>query len=145
MGIFQKYVKVFNRAPVKLYVTFDGQREPIEPGLGELPDLTIMFAKNQNPIMGTADPNDPSVAGGHFLVVTEQEEGFGVPLTKEEWATHLGKPCRVNEDQAFQERYGNDPKAKMVIHGAKGKPAAKSRYEAGTNPMGNAAFASKDA
>ncbi len=144
MGIFQKFVKVFNVAPVRVYVTFDGQREPIEPGFGELPDITVLFAKNQNPIMGTADPNNPNVSGGQYLVKTEGDPGYGVPLTTEEWATHLGKPCRVDEQQAFQERYGNDPKAKLVTHGAKGKPAAKSRYEAGTNPQGNASFGGRD-
>lgn len=143
MGIFQKYVKVFNRAPIRLYVTFDGQREPLEPGAGELPDKTVIFAKNQNPIMGTADPNDPSVAGGKFLIVEAEDEGFGVPLTKEEWQTHLGKPCRVNEEQAFAEKYANDPKAKQIVHGVKGSATAKSRYEAGTAPMGSAAFSGR--
>ena len=143
MGIFPKYVKVFNRAPIRLYVTFDGQREPIEPGVGELPDVTVLFAKNQNPIMGSADPNNPNVDGGKYLIVVEGEDGYGKPLSADQWAEICGKPCRMDMDAVFAEKYGNDKKAKMILHGSPGKPAAKSRYEAGTNPGGNAAFSGR--
>lgn len=142
MGIFQKYIKVFNRAPVDLYVIFDGQRETIEPGAGELPDITVGFAKNQNPIMGSADPNNPHLSGARYLIVEAEDEGFGTPLTKDEWEQHLGRPCRFDEEAAFEEKYSNDPKAKLVTRGSKG-PAAKSRYEAGGNPQGNASFTSR--
>src|SRR5690348_2624278 len=120
MGIFQKFVKVYNRAPIRLFVTFDGQREPIDPGFGELPDLTVLFAKNQNPIMGSVDPNNPALNGGRYLVVTEGEDGFGTPMTKDEWESHLKRPCRMDELAAFEENYGSDPKAKLVTMG-KGK------------------------
>ena len=144
MGIFQKFVKVFNRAPIRLYVTFDGQREPVEPGFGELPDLTILFAKNQNPVMGSVDPNNPALSGGRYLIVTEGEEGFGEPLSQEEWESHCNRPCRMDELSAFEENYGSDPKAKLVTMGKGKKTAAKSRYEAGGAPGGLAAFSGKD-
>ena len=64
---------------------FDGERNTIPVGHYELPTLTLYHAKNQNPIMGSADPNNPTVAGARYLVVEEDEEGYGVALTKEEW------------------------------------------------------------
>lgn len=143
MGIFQKFEKIFNRAPIELGVTFDGQRESIEPGFGELPDLTVGFAKNQNPIMGSADPYNPHMSGAKYLIVVEGEEGYGEPLTKEEWEQHLGRPCRWDEEAAFADKYGNDPKAKLVVRGS-GKTTAKSRFEAGGAPGGNATFSGKD-
>jgi hypothetical protein len=144
MGIFQKFVTVYNRTPVKLYVTFDGQREPLMPGLNEIPEQTVMFAKNQNPVMGSQDPNNPGMAGARFLVVGEHDPGFGVPMTKAEFEAHLMRPCRIDEEAAFAERYGNDPKARQVLHGVHAKPAAKSRYEAGTNPGGISNFEARD-
>lgn len=144
MGIFQKFIKVFNRAPIKLAVMFDGQREILDPGWNELPDLTVMFAKNQNPVMGSGDPNNPALNGARYLITTEGEDGYGVPMTKDEWEAHLSRPCRVDELAAFEENYGSDPKAKLVTFGKGRKQAAKSRFEAGGNPVGLAAFSGKD-
>jgi hypothetical protein len=142
MGIFQKFTKVFNRAPVELFVMFDGQQETIPPGEGDLPDLTVVFAKNQNPIMGSGDPHNPTVGGCQYLVVEEGDEGYGVPLTKEEWEAHLGRPCRFDEEAAFAEKYADDPKARLVKRGS-GKSTARSRYEAATAASA-AVFTGKD-
>jgi hypothetical protein len=143
MGIFQKFVNVYNRAPVKLYVMFDGQREPLEPGENELPDLTVMFAKNQNPIMGSQDPNDPSANGARYLIVAEGEPGYGVPLTKDEWEAHCKRPCRIDEEAAFAEQYSNDPKARLVLRNPGRKSTAGSRFEAAASVKGLAAFSNK--
>lgn len=144
MGIFIKQRKVFNRAPVTLMVTFDGQVERVPPGDHTLPDITIPFAQNQNPIMGSQDPNNPHRSGGRYLIVVEGEDGYGTPLTKEEWQEHLGRPCRIDEQQAFQERYGSDPKAKLVTHGKGRKTVAQSRYDASATG-GDADFSHRDA
>ena len=140
MGIFQEYSKVYNRAPIELSVTFDGQRHTIPPKEHAIPRLTIPFAKNQNPIMGSQDINNPHMSGAEYLVVEEGEPGYGTPLTKEEWEQHLGRPCRMNEQQLFEEVCGYDNKARMVV-GNKGKKAtAANRFEAGGSPQGAAGF-----
>lgn len=144
MSVFQTFTKVFNRAPEACTVTFDGQQYTIEPGHDRLPDVTVLYAKNQNPIMGSQDPNNPHVSGGRYLIVTEDEEGYGVPMTAEEWAVHLSKPSRLDMDAIFEEKYARDPGARMVILGRGKKSTASSRYEAGGNPGGRAAFSGKD-
>ena len=69
MAVFQTLVPVFNRAPVPLTIRFDGQEKTLEPGESFIPDITVMYANNQNPIMGTADVNNPHVSGARYLVV----------------------------------------------------------------------------
>jgi hypothetical protein len=145
MGIFQKHIKIFNRAPIDLFVMFDGQKKTLESGLSELPDLTVPYAQNQNPVMGSADPNNPTWSGAQYLIVTEDDPNFGKSMTKEEWEAHLGRPCRYDEEAAFRERYGDDPKAKLVKRGNKNQATAKSRYEAGGVIGGLAQYSGKDA
>lgn len=141
MGIFQDYIKVYNRAPITLTVTFDGQRENIPRGEGEIPRITVPFAKNQNPIMGSQDPNNPHMSGAQFLIVEEGDEGYGIPLTREEWEAHLKRPCRMNELALFEEVGEGDPKVHMVVKGQGRKTTAATRYEAGGGPGGDAQFA----
>ena len=144
-GIFLTRVKVFNRAPVPLAVFFDGERNTIPVGHYELPAITLYHAKNQNPIMGSGDAHNPHVSGTQYLVVEEGEEGYGEPLTKDEWEAHCKRPCRWDEEAAFAEKYVNDPHAKLIVRGAKQSSTAKNRYEAGGNPGGLAEFTRKEA
>jgi len=130
-GVFLQYVKVFNRAPEPLAVFFDGERNTVPVGHATIPAKTLYHAKNQNPIMGSGDPNNPHEDGAHYLIVEEHEANFGVPLTEDEWTDHLGKPCRIDEQAAFQEKYGGDPKAKLVLQGKGRKSTAANRHEAG--------------
>ena len=113
-------------------------------GEDKIPNVTVLFAKNQNPIMGSQDPNNPHVSGGRYLIVEKGEDGYGIPLTKDEWNEHLGQPQRIDAQAAFQEKYGSDPKAKLVTWGKGRKSTAGSRYEAGGTPAGNAAFSGKN-
>ena len=142
-GVFLQTTKVFNRAPETVHVFFDGERRDIPPGYFDLPNVTLYHAKNQNPVMGSGDPNNPHESGTRYLVVEPSDEGYGEPLTKEEWADHLGKPCRVDEQAAFAEKYANDPKAKLIARGTKNPATARNRYEAGSAPRGNADFSNK--
>lgn len=139
MGIFHEQVVVVNRAPVTLTVRFDGQDTNLKPGRNSLPKAAVEFAKNQNPIMGSASPTDPSIAGARYLIAevgVDRKEDC-VPLTEEEWQTHLKQPMRLNVQEMFDERYGGDPKARMVVHGQKhdrdGRETspARNRSEAG--------------
>ena len=140
MGIFYEYIDVFNRAPVDLSVRFDGQDINVPVGLSKLPKLIVNgFAKNQHPIMGRTDPNNPHLSGGEYLIgIVGIDEC--TPLTKAEWEEHLSRPCRDDERAIFAERYANDPKARQVVYGKGRKTTASNRYEAGGNPGGIAAF-----
>lgn len=140
MGIFYEMTELINRAPVDITVTFDGQCKTLKPGKNVVPKAVIQHAKNQNPIMGSGDPNNPHISGAQYLVGCPEDLDNCEPLTEEEWATHLGKPSRIDEQAAFQERYGGDPKAKLVIHGKGKKTIAGSRHEAGGNPRGESTF-----
>lgn len=149
MGIFYEQVEVFNRSPITLTVRYDGQELDIPPGKAFLPKKTVRFALNQNPIMGSQDPNNPHASGARYLIgvvdkqLALQLDSFAsdcTPLTKEEWEEHTGKPCRMDMAAIFDEKYAGDPKAKMITRGQKGRPAAKNRYEAGGMPAGNASF-----
>lgn len=150
-SVFQKLVPVFNRAPVSISVRFDGSEDTIPPGEYQIPEQTIYFAFNQNPIMGTQDPHNPHMSGARYLIVVKPGigydpaycEGYGVPMTKEEWEEHCNRPCRDDEQIAFQEKYGQDPGAKLVTLGKGRKSTAQSRYEAGGTPAGNAEFTGK--
>lgn len=145
MGIFYEEIEIRNLAPIELEVMFDGQRKRIPVGVSRLPKHIVeQFAMNQNPIRGTQDPNNPHISGCKYLVVPVGTEWDREPLSAEEWAEHLARPMRMDEKALFEEKYGNDPKARMVVSGQKGKPAAKSRFEAGTNPQGLATFSGKE-
>lgn len=140
MGIFYKQVKVFNRAPVAITVRFDGQDMTLPPGEGVLPQQAIQYAKNQNPIMGSQDPSNPSISGASFLIGVVGSRDNCEPLTPEEWEAHLKRPMRLDEQALFEERYGNDPKARLVLHGRPNSSVARSRHEAGGESQGISSF-----
>lgn len=146
MGIFHEQVTLVNRTPINLTVIFDGQEKTLTPGDNIVPALVVDYAKNQNPIMGSQDPNNPHISGGKYLVGVKG--GYGEetePLTDEEWASHLGRPCRIDEQEAFQEKYGGDPKARLVVHGKGRRTTANSRTEAGSgNGPANVGFSGRE-
>ena len=152
MGIFHDLVTLVNRTPVNLTVTFDGQEKTLVPGDNAVPEIVVPFAKNQNPIMGSQEPNNPHISGARYLVGVKLANGQALygdeitPLTKAEWADHLGRPCREDNDAAFQEKYGNDPKARQVVLGKGRKSTAQNRYEAtqGVASGDGSGFSGKD-
>ena len=142
MGVFYEHAAVINRAPIDITVTFDGQGKTLTPGKNMIPRITIPYARNQNPIMGKQDPNNPSIFGGRYLIGVPGEDlpADCLPLTPEEWADHLGQPQRIDSKAAFEERYGGDPKARQVIHGAGRRTTANSKFEAGVGLKGLSTF-----
>lgn len=146
MGIFYEQVCLINRAPVNLTVMFDGQEKTLTPGENTVPALIVEYAKNQNPIMGSADPNNPHISGGRYLVgVKGGYDEETELLTPEEWEAHLGRPCRTDEQEAFNEKYGGDPKARLVTHGKGRRTTANSRTEAGSgNGPTNVSFSGRE-
>lgn len=147
MGLFYEMCEVFNRAPIGLSIVFDGQEISLPPlKATQVPRVAFSNGMNQNPIMGSVDPNNPHISGGQYLIgIVGDPEYPCTPLTEDEWNTHLGKPCRVNELVAFEERYGGDPKARMVVHGKGRKTTANNRSEASVGfGAGAASFTAKD-
>lgn len=145
MGIFYEMAMCRNRTPVDLTVTFDGQCKTLPAGKDTpIPRVAIGFAKNQNPVMGSADPNNPHISGARYLVADLSAEDMPdnehEPMTEEEWAAHLGEPQRINAQEAFIERYGGDPKAKLVTQGKGRRTAARSLYEAGGSAKGSSTY-----
>ncbi len=143
MGIFLEQVILFNRAPIALIVQFDGQCKTLEPGNNTVPGVTVQFAKNQNPIMGSQDPYNPHISGGRYLVGVVGTKDDVTPLTKEEWDAHLGAPCREDVQRLFDDKYGSDPKAKLQTYGKGRKTTASSRHDAGSSPSGNSEFSGR--
>jgi hypothetical protein len=136
MGIFHQQVILINRAPVNLTVTFDGQAKTLTPGENTVPAIVVDY------------PNNPHISGGRYLVGVKDSDEPGEetePLTDEEWATHLGRPCRIDEQEAFNEKYGGDPKARLVVHGKGRRSTANSRTEAGAgNGPANVSFSGRE-
>ncbi len=143
MGIFQETVELINRAPVSLSVMFDGQSKELKPGSNFIPKVSVSYAKSQNPVMGTHSSYDPHVSGGQNLVGVKGTKDNVTPLTPEEWAAHLDAPCRDNVQQRFEDKYGMDPKAKLVSRGKGRQTSANSLYDAGSSPKGNTEFTSR--
>jgi hypothetical protein len=139
MGIFYETAPCLNRTPVDLTVTFDGQCKTLPAGATiHLPKVAIQFAKNQNPVMGSQDPNNPHITGGRYLVADlsadDTMDNEHSPMSPEEWEAHLGEPQRINSQEAFEEKYGGDPKAKLVKQGKARTISAGSKAQAGGNP-----------
>lgn len=146
MGYFYEMCEVFNRTPEVLSITFDGQQMPLPPlAYTQVPKVAIGCGLNQNPVMGSVDPNNPDVSGGQYLIGIKDDSDYPcIPLTADEWATHLGKPCRTDELAAFQETYGHDSKARLVSNNKGKKTTANNRSEAASGYVGNASFSAKD-
>ena len=143
-GVFAEQVVLVNRAPINLTVTFDGQTKTLTPGENIVPKVVVAYAKNQNPIMGTQDPYNPQIEGCQYLVGVKGQDNC-TPLTKAEWEDHCKRPCRENEQEWFDNKYGNDPKAKLIVRGKGRKTHATSRGAEGVTaaPRGLADFSSR--
>ena len=129
MGVFQEMVACFNRAPMPLVVTFDGQQTTVPVGACNIPSIAVNYAKNQNPIMGSCDPNNPSLSGGQYLIGVVGRDNCD-PLTRKEWDAHCDAACRMDwkvlvEDIPLKrgEHY--------EVRGKGRKTQAKSAFDAG--------------
>lgn len=127
-GVFQDMVPVVNRAPIPLTVTFDGQTSIIKPGPGALPSTTIRYAKNQNPIMGSVDPNNPSISGGQYLI-GEIGKDDCEPLTPAEWNAHCEAISRVDLKTLMEDELG--PGERVEVRGRGRKTMARNASDSG--------------
>ena len=140
MGIFHDTTTVINLAPVPLRVTFDGQSTDIPPGESQLPKVTVGYAKNQNPVPGSADMDNPTISGARYLIsVKGNPKDRQTPFTEDEWAIMQGKPSRFDTDAFFEERLG--PKEHVITRGRGRKVQAKSSFDAGVRVNSPETFA----
>lgn len=133
MGIFYEMVKVVNLAPVPINVRFDGQDMTIEPGEAMLPRVAVVFAKNQNPVMGTQSASNPSITGAKYLIGVVGTRDRITPLTREEWAAHVANPSRLNINEFASQRLGR--KERFEVHG-EGPIQARSSWDEGVRTGG---------
>jgi hypothetical protein len=139
MGIFQDMKAVRNLAPVALNVRFDGQEMSIEPGVTNIPSVSVPYAMNQNPIMGSADADNPNISGARYLIVPVNSKYDREPLTKEEWEAHLNRPCRIDEEAFFGDRLGRGEH--VIIRGKGRNTQAKSSFDAGVRVASGSVYA----
>lgn len=97
-GVFQDMVEIVNRAPINISVQFDGQSHTLTPGKNMIPRVTVQYAKNQNPLKGSADLDNPTASGLDFLIGVVDTRDNCEMLTEEEWAAHNASPSRFNTD-----------------------------------------------
>lgn len=135
MGVFQHLIPIVNRGRLPLVVTFDGQQTTVPLGESTLPDVTLVYAKNQNPVMGTQDPDNPSLTGVQSLVAVKGRDNCE-PLSDEEWEAHCKAACRMDWAALIDDRL--KPGEKVVVKGKKAGVQAKSRFDQGvtTQPLG---------
>lgn len=103
MGVFQELITVVNRAPIPITARFDGQEIVIPVGESPLPSQTINYAKNQNPIMGSQDPLNPSLSGARYLLGVKGTKDNCTPLTKDEWTAHCAAASRMDLADLFED------------------------------------------
>jgi hypothetical protein len=130
MGIFHDMATVINLSPVTLTVTFDGQATDIPPGEHSIPRVTVAYAKNQNPVPGSQDMENPTISGARYLISEKGKRGERQePFTREEWEAMGLQPSRFNMDEYFADQLG--PKEHVVARGRGRKTQAKSSFDAG--------------
>lgn len=133
-GVFQDMIAVVNRAPVPLTVTFDGQTTTLKSGPGFLPSITIGYAKNQNPIMGSVDPNNPAQSGGQYLIGVVDRDPCDM-LTVEEWNAHCEAICRIDLKAMMEDELR--PGERVEVRGKGRKTQARSLGDAGVRASVN--------
>jgi len=131
MGIFHELVEVINRAPVDLRVTFDGQTTVLKPGRNSLPKITVDYAKRQNVIMGTADPDNPSMSGAMYLIGVADRDDC-TPLSPEDWARHTGAPCRLDLEILSEDRLATNEHFEVKNKGRKAQATNRSQAHSAT-------------
>jgi hypothetical protein len=135
MGVFQHMIPVFNVGRVPCVVTFDGQQTTVPVGPSQLPDITLPYAKNQNPVMGSQDPNNPSLTGVKTLIRVVDKDDC-TPMTDEEWEAHSVAACRMDWLSLIEDRL--KPGERVVVKGKKAGVQAKSAFDTGvrSQPLG---------
>jgi len=104
MGIFQDLVEIVNRCPWNLTIRFDGQEMTLVPGKNFVPSQTIPYALNQNPLMGSQDPDNPTISGAEYLIgIPSKGQKYPCdPLTDEQLDLQRNRPSRFNHEELME-------------------------------------------
>lgn len=142
MNFFGDTVTIVNRAPWPLNVRWDGKDVTLQPGeTPGFPRLAVPYAKNQNPLMGSEDPEDPT-RFEYLVGVRGSKKDNCAPLTPEQIEQHRTSPQRLNR-AAIAEMRG-DSKAREVVRGNAKPSAFQSRYDISNDGGGFGSAASAD-
>jgi hypothetical protein len=113
MAIFGETVTLVNRTSKVLNARFDGRDQTIQPGENPgFPKIAVAYAKSQNVLMGSEDPENPSPSGMEYLVgvkATPQRDDIS-PIEQSD------APQRYNRE-SLRESYL--PKSKEVVRKTK--------------------------
>jgi len=123
MGIFFEQVEVINRDCVQRSLTYDGQRVYLAPNYSEsgellknvhnmIPKICVPYALNQNVVMGSEDPIDPSDFQSHVVPkVKKRKKGRDT----EEWKYDFGfLPTQNAKTRVNLADYLDDPSLKVL-------------------------------
>lgn len=140
LGVFPDLVEIVNRCPWNITVTFDGQSKTLKPGSNMVPGVVVQYALNQNPLMGSADTNNPTVTGCEYLIgIVSRERNYPTePLTADQIAQQTNSPCRFDYLALMEERM-DTKREKVVLKGrknpssfeAKGRPSSAEDFTSG--------------
>lgn len=138
MGIFQDLVEVVNRTPWELTIRFDGQEMTLvrnydfikqEDGTFEakrrkgvsnmIPSQTVQYALNQNPLMGSQDPDNPTMSGAEYLIgiPTKPNKYPCEALDSEQISAQENRPSRFNHEELMEPNLA--PGEKIGVKGRK--------------------------
>jgi hypothetical protein len=99
MSIFGPTVTLINRTSRVLNVRFDGRDQEIKPGKNYgFPEKVVPYAKEQNVLMGSEDPENPTYSGRVHLVGVEGTQDDVSPLEQS------NAPQRYNRNSAYFKR-----------------------------------------
>lgn len=120
LGVFPELVEIINRCPWDLSVMFDGQSKTLRPGKNLVPGIVLQYALNQNPLMGSADCNNPTVTGCEYLIgIVGREKLYPTTaLTAEQIFAQENNPCRFDYLDLMEERM-DKKREKVVLKGRK--------------------------
>lgn len=119
MGVFQDLVEVVNRCPWNLTIRFDGQEMTLKPGKNLVPSQTVQYALNQNPLMGSQDPDNPTMSGAEYLIGLPNKAGKYPcePLDAEQLHAQRNRPSRFNHEELMEPNLA--PGEKIAVKGRK--------------------------
>jgi hypothetical protein len=119
MGVFQDLAEVVNRCPYNLTIRFDGQEMTLVPGKNFIPTQTVQYALNQNPLMGSQDPDNPTMSGAEYLIgLPNKANKYPCePLTTEQLQLQKSRPSRFNHEELMEPNLA--PGERIAVKGRK--------------------------
>src|ERR1035437_7696595 len=92
------------------------------------------FPTRRSSDLGSADPDNPSLSGGRYLIGIKGVDDCSF-LSKPEWEEHLGRPCRLDWEALTEGTL--KPGEHVAFKGKKAGVQAKSSFDAGVKVRGS--------